>query len=213
MAKQPPYTEDEMKIVSHLYPTTRNAEIAKLIGKSLSSVNHCGNRLGLVKDPAFIAQMSAEAWINNPNHGGKAGFFKKGVAHPFRGTKMDPATKAKIEHNFFKKGRVPHNFKSNGYECIDTNGYRKVKTDKGMEFLHRKVWVDNHGEIPSNHLVRFKDGDRTNCNIENLVLVSIQSNMSINSIRNYPPEVRQTINLISKLKKTIKNGNKNTKTD
>lgn len=210
MAKQPPYSDDDIKIVSQLYPTTRNAEIAKVIGRSLSSVNHLGQRCGFKKDKAFIAQMSAEAWINNPNHGGKAGFFKKGVEHPFRGIKKSPEARAKVEHLFFKKGNIPHNAKANGYRSIDTNGYHKIKTDKGMEFLHRKIWEDNNGEIPDNYLVSFKDGDRNNCNIENLVLVSRQNNMSCNSIRNYPPEVRQTINLISKLKKTIKNGNTKT---
>ncbi|MEI8064587.1 MAG: HNH endonuclease signature motif containing protein [Verrucomicrobiota bacterium] len=39
-------------------------------------------------------------------------------------------------------------------------------------FLHRRIWSDHNGPIPAGHTVCFKDGDRKNCTIENLELLS-----------------------------------------
>ena len=38
-------------------------------------------------------------------------------------------------------------------------------------FLHRVIWEEHHGPIPTHQCVSFKDGDRSNCAIENLELL------------------------------------------
>jgi hypothetical protein len=38
--------------------------------------------------------------------------------------------------------------------------------------VHRLLWEERHGPIPGSHVVIFRDGDRTNIVIENLMLVS-----------------------------------------
>lgn len=43
----------------------------------------------------------------------------------------------------------------------------------GTAYLHRMVWEDHHGPIPAQHMICFRDGNRANCAIENLMCVQI----------------------------------------
>ena len=47
-----------------------------------------------------------------------------------------------------------------------------VITEHGRKQKHRVVWEQAHGPIPEGYLVKFKDGNRMNCSIDNLYLVS-----------------------------------------
>lgn len=40
------------------------------------------------------------------------------------------------------------------------------------EFLHRAVWEEHNGPIPEGMVIIFKDNDKLNCDIENLMLVT-----------------------------------------
>jgi RNA polymerase sigma factor (sigma-70 family) len=50
------------------------------------------------------------------------------------------------------------------------DGYLRRTRRHGHGELHlqRVVWTDAHGPIPEGHQITFKDGDRTNCSLENL---------------------------------------------
>ena len=80
----------------------------------------------------------------------------------------------------FGKGHKPANWKPIGHErwCGSHHKYlqRKV-TDTGNTVndyveVHRLLWEEHHGPIPKSHVVIFRDGDRENIVIENLMLVS-----------------------------------------
>ena len=45
---------------------------------------------------------------------------------------------------------------------------------------HRKVWEDNFGPIPKGHSVCFLDGDKTNYDISNLILLSQEELIRMN---------------------------------
>jgi len=48
-----------------------------------------------------------------------------------------------------------------------------VKTKRGhWEPKHRFIWEKENGPIPHNHVLIFKDGDKNNISLENLMLVS-----------------------------------------
>lgn len=67
-----------------------------------------------------------------------------------------------------------------------TDGYliRKVQEDgtqrERFEFVHRAAWEEHHGEIPQGKMVSFLDGDKDNCNIENLFLIDNETNLEMN---------------------------------
>ena len=58
-----------------------------------------------------------------------------------------------------------------------TRGYlaRKRQMTGSMwerwELLHRAVWEEHNGPIPDGYCVVFRDGNKQNCNIENLTLM------------------------------------------
>ena len=78
----------------------------------------------------------------------------------------------------FKPGQVrddnPNGRKNKpiGHEKVYADGYVWIITEHGRKQKHRVVWEQAHGPIPPDHCVKFKDGNRTNCSLDNLYLVS-----------------------------------------
>ena len=74
--------------------------------------------------------------------------------------------------------------------------------------LHVKIYQDAYGPIPKNHIIVFKDRNTLNVTLENLECITRQENMQRNTLHRLAPEIKQTIRVLTKLKKTIKNGKK-----
>lgn len=77
------------------------------------------------------------------------------------------------EKGWFKKGSTPHNHMPVGSEVVSTDGYVKVKVaePKVWKFKHIMVWTEVNGPVPPHHAIIFRDRDRLNCDIDNLMLV------------------------------------------
>ena len=74
----------------------------------------------------------------------------------------------------FKVGHEPHNRRDIGTECQHADGYVYLKTDDGYVLKHRYVWEQANGPIPDGYVIKFVDGDRANCDLSNLKLISKQ---------------------------------------
>jgi len=59
-----------------------------------------------------------------------------------------------------------------GHEKVYADGYVWIITEHGRRQKHRWVWEQAHGPIPPDHCVKFRDGNRQNCALDNLYLVS-----------------------------------------
>lgn len=57
-------------------------------------------------------------------------------------------------------------------------GYYKTHARGHEQYLHRAVWVANHGAIPSGHEIHHKDGCRGNNDPENLSLLTVHEHHS-----------------------------------
>ena len=96
-----------------------------------------------------------------------------------------------------------------GTERITTEGYRQIKAradgipHRRWVNLHHLVWIDAGREIPPGHSLRFIDGDKLNCALENLELISFQERMARNSSHNYPKEISLAIQLRGVLTRQI----------
>ena len=116
----------------------------------------------------------------------------------------------------FKKGAIPWNKhndqniarkKPPGHEWVDCDGYTWVKVEgiKSMVLKHRHVWESINGKIPNGYMIVFKDKNRSNCNIENLIIVSrselVRYNFSFSKIAT--PQTNETYLLMAKLKSAI----------
>ncbi len=112
---------------------------------------------------------------------GLNGYFPKGNI-PFNKGMKGICAKG-CEKTWFKKGNVPVQHREVGSERIDVDGYTyvKVKEPNKWRLKHQVVWEKHNGKIPKNHAVIFGDRDRTNFDINNLILVSRRQLLILNS--------------------------------
>lgn len=147
------------------------------------------------------------------NHGiksGRTGYFETGHTTWNAGSKGI----MKGSSTSFKKGQIPPNVRPLGHERICTkDGYIWIKvagknphTGHNGHYVqkHRLIWKEAHGPIPSNKVLNFIDGNKLNCQLENLELITRaelaqfnkhQLNSIPDSIR---PAMRTTIKIIAK---------------
>jgi hypothetical protein len=193
-----PYTPEKKALLFKLYPNTTNREIAQILGVTEASVIGAGFRFGLRKTKEFLRLRSEK------------GMFKKGQEPPNKGRKWSEYMTGQGMKNSrkttFKKGTVPPNQRPVGYERISKDGYTEVKVGEGLRqfrLKHRVVWEQHFGPIPKGCNVQFRDGDKTNFDPSNLVLMTKAQNMGQNTYHNYPKEIANTIQLIGALNRQI----------
>jgi len=138
---------------------------------------------------------------------GRDGRFQKGSIPWTAGTKGV----VKPNSGNFRKGNTPLNRKPVGSERIcskegfilvkvaETNPYTGFPTRYKHKHVH--VWEQHHGPAPEGMVIAFTDGNKLNCSIENLMLVS-RSELLILNMHGYkelPNELKPTIRLIAKI--------------
>lgn len=135
---------------------------------------------------------------------GVTGWYQKGHAPGTKGKtleeicKGDPEKLARVRSTQFKKGGRPVNELPIGAVTV-VNGYKLRKRSMNgtqwerWEFLHRAVWEEHNGPIPEGYSVTFKDSDRMNCDISNLMLVSRAQSavMTRKGYRSEDPEITE----------------------
>lgn len=130
---------------------------------------------------------------------GRTGRFSKGNPSWNAGLKLSGL----YCFNGFKKGNIPHNLKPEGYERTTEDGYTEVKVNQvGFVLKQRLVWEQHHGPIPDNHVVCFKNGVKSDCRIDNLILLSRSELSRLNQsyIHLSTPETHETCLLMAKIK-------------
>ena len=82
----------------------------------------------------------------------------------------------------FKKGHSPQNHRPVGSERINKDGYIEIKVDEPNKWMpkHRFIWQQANGKIPSGHMVVFRDNDRANVTLDNLMMITRKENAVIN---------------------------------
>ena len=135
---------------------------------------------------------------------GRDGRFKPGnKPHPDARPKGPNSTS-------FGKGHKPHNWKPIGHERWYGSGkhkylQRKVtdtgNTVKDYVEVHRLLWIEHNGPIPEGHIVIFRDSNRENIVIDNLMLVSRgdHAQMCKMGLYNGSPETKDAALLLVKI--------------
>ena len=159
------------------------------------------------------------------NHGiksGRTGCFKKGHTPANKGTKgltgANPGS--------FKPGNVPPNRKPMGAERIcSKDGYilKKIKevdpyTGFGTRYRlkHIHIWEQANGPVPEGQVVAFIDGDKTNCRLENLMLISRLELLNLNQLgyKDMPGALKPSALALAKLRaktSAVERGNNGSK--
>src|SRR5687768_17397433 len=96
----------------------------------------------------------------------------------------------------FKAGMTPIHAVPLGSIRTDFYGYKQIKTENGWERLHVIIWKREKGAYDANKfLVRFKDGNKENIDIDNLELITKGAIMKDNSMHNLPKHLKEVIHL------------------
>ena len=207
------WTEQQVEAIRRRYPHERTDAIARDLGLPVARVYSKAAWMGLAKTPEYMDSPEA-CRLRRDNPQGVLHRFPKGHVSANKGVKG--ISYPGMEATQFKKGAKPHTWKPIGTERYSKEGYlqRKV-TDTGYPprdwvGVHILLWREHHGEIPSAHIIKFKDGNKQNIAIENLECISQADNMRRNSFHNYPKEVAQLIQLRGAVQRQI---NKRSKQD
>lgn len=155
------WNEAQIDFLREHYPNHSADEVTKLLNK----------RFHLKRNVEQIKSATKRYGIKS----GRDGRFKPGnKPHPDARPKGPNTTS-------FKKGNKPHNWNPIGHLRWYGSGkhkYLQIKltdtrnTLKDYVHVHRLIWFKHNGKIPEGHNVIFRDGDKTNFDIENLMLVS-----------------------------------------
>lgn len=195
------WTPDEDRILKELFPDMPTREIANELQRSYGSVAQHAAMLGLEKSDSFKQSVLSGQFVKGKNFG-KEYRFPKGNK-PWNAGKKWNAGGRSVETRF-KKGQP---FKGKEFYIYrDKNGkdYKHVRTEPGKrEPLHRVTWQKSHGPIPRDMVLIFIDGNTMNCDLSNLKLITKVENMERNTLQRFPPELKQTIKALAKLKKRI----------
>lgn len=136
-----------------------------------------------------------------------SGQFQKGHAPANKGRRQEDFMSAeaieKTKSTRFKPGHTPANHRDVGAERITRDGYIEVKTAEPNKWRlkHHIVWEQHYGERIAGDMIIFLDGDKTNCNIDNLATISKSVNVRLNQsrLRSKSPEITKVSITLGKL--------------
>lgn len=111
---------------------------------------------------------------------GYTGQFEKGSVPTNKGKRGLCAEGCK--KTWFKKGSIPINHRSIGSERINIDGYTEIKVAEPNKWKlkHRIIYEEHNGPIPKGYNIIFGDGDKSNLDINNLILVSKEQLLILN---------------------------------
>lgn len=183
-------------ILKRLYPDSTMQQIIAALDNEFNAhqIMHKAHKMCIKKSAAFRERFGLD---ENGRLTGKAAPHNKGNKFEAGGRSAEFR---------FKKNSIPHNSVPVGTIRHEKEGYLKIKIaerDK-WELLHREVWKRENGTYPPNDCaIIFIDGNKQNCDISNLKMVTRAELMLQNSMQNYPEELKKVINLQAAIRRKI----------
>lgn len=209
--KVQPWSAKERKQLRKLYPDASTAHLVEVFKRPRGKIYAQAQKLGLNKSAAFHADVKRSGRFDKLSRAGEAYRFKKGIVPANKGLRRPGYAPGRMASTQFKKGQKPHTYRYKiGDTRINSDGYidRKIREDlKGsMNWrpLHRILWIQAHGPVPPGHLVALKDGNKLNCVLENLELMTLADNARRNAVwRKLPKELAGIVMLRAVLQRQI----------
>lgn len=161
------WTEWEDDYLRREYANRSNADLAVWLHRSPRAVGLRALKLGITKSPEFAEAQFKKTQFRK----GHAPFNKGRPLHMW----MSEEAQQRSAKGRFKPGekrKTNPTYRPIGYEKVYPDGYVWIVTERGRMPKHRYVWEQAHGPIPKGYCVKFRDGNRMNCTLENLYLVS-----------------------------------------
>jgi hypothetical protein len=209
------WNEEEVAQLKRRYADEPTEAIASSMGLTRTQVYSKAAALGLHKSEAFLRSPASGRLMRGDGRG-QGTRFRKG-SEPWN--KDQQGLDIGGVATRFKAGRRPqdaHNYRPIGSLRVNADGYleRKVTDDQAIcstrrwVAVHRLVWEESNGPVPTGHAVVFRPGRRTT-EIEKITrdaleLVTRRQLLERNSRHNrYPPEINRLIELKGRLVRQI----------
>jgi len=187
------YFDIHVQFLRENYPSLPRSELAVAFNAKFNTSKTAGQLASLCK------RMKIKS--------GRTGRWQKGNVPWCAGTKG----LLKSNSTSLKKALVPHNVLPIGTERIDDDGYILIKTGKPSPYneqrtrfrhKHLEVWEEvNKMKIPKGMAVSFLDGNKLNCEPENLELITKAELLYRNQhgYNNLPKELKPNMRALAKL--------------
>ncbi len=199
-----PWTPQELEALRRLYPDQKAADLARLLGRSVSSVYGAANSLGLGKSAAFRARESQDlARRARTSRATVAAQFQPGQTPWNKG--LHYVAGGRSAETRFRPGSKPHTTLPVGSHRL-CDGYlqRKIGEARGSNSkrwrgVHELVWIEAHGAVPPGHIVVFKPGQFSNrleeITLERVECISRAEHARRNHPRSRSPELARLVQL------------------
>ena len=206
------WTQEEIEILSRLYPNHYAREIAGILGRGISSIHCKAQALGIESSREKIQRVGYES---SKKPSSIATRFQNGSVPLNKGKKVSPEVYSKIQPTMFKKGHTPVNHREVGSERINVYGYIEIKVAEPNRWRlkHQVMWEQVNGTIPRGYNVQFKNHNPLDCRIENLYMISKSEQLRTENslMARYPKEIRDVIRLKGVVNRAIHKAEKNGK--
>jgi hypothetical protein len=170
-----PWTQRQIAYLTKNYADTPIDVLIVKTKHDQKSIWNKAKALGLRKSREFLQAVGRHC-AQHPKS--VATRFVKGQEPSNKGKRIEEfMSKEGIERSSrtrFQPVQLPHNTQPVGHERVSKDGYIyiKVSMTEKMVLKHRYVWEQANGPVPDGHCVAFRDGNRQNCELSNLYLLS-----------------------------------------
>jgi hypothetical protein len=215
------WSAQDVEFLSSHYPNGRTEDIARQLNRPVHKIYAKAKKLGLAKSQEYLSEYCRLKPGQSPP-GSVSARFTKGHTPANKGLRRPGWSKGRMAETQFKSGNISgfaeKNWKPVGTILPDSVGYLRIKVRERIpgarefgwhsnvwKLYHHSIWEQEHGPIPPKHLLVFKDGNRANCKLENLELISMAENARRNQMwTRYPRELAEAIQLNGQIKRKIR---------
>lgn len=213
------WTGQELELLRAQYPHERASLVAAALGRDVDAVHRKARDLGISKTADFFDRERERAKKQAQSCSSMiATRFAKGHEPANKGVRRPRWSCGRMRETQFKKGQKSWRTFPVGHIGPDPEGFLRIKIREPLytgepytEYrpLYAKyVWEQLHGPVPAGHVIRYRDGDRANCAIDNLYLQSRADNARENQMWNsLPRELAHAIALNAALKRKLRKQN------
>ncbi len=174
--KQHHYTFEELEFLRINSPRMSRKELTNVFNEKFN--------LNQSKQ-SIVAICSLKQYRSSSN-----GRFEKGCTSWAKGIKgkewekhlskqaLENVKKGQFGHGRQRKDiyEVGHEMRRNGYLIVKVSNDKNLPFNKRWKYKHTLIWEEVNGAMPKGHILIFKDGDKTNITLDNLVLISRAQN-------------------------------------
>jgi len=204
-----PWTKVQLRELRRLYPHVKTSKLERRLRHCVHSIYRKAAELGIRKTAKYLASKDA-CRLRRGDNVGAAYRYPKGHVPANKGLRRPGWAPGRMRETQFKKGVPSRNaMKLGTTRLIDGYLYVKVAEVPNVPYtvnwkpVHVLNWERVHGPVPDHHCLLFRDGDRRNIALKNLVLVHRRDLMKRNTFHNYPKPIARAIQLRGVLNRRI----------